>query len=59
VRMIRFLWLAHHAYLQAQKHGGTWYCAVTSHGVPTICIFVGIGRDAWRISQHAIEEFKL
>ena len=54
--VLRFLQLAYRAYLGAQKHG-TYYCALTTrHGVPKICVFVGVGREAWRVSQRAIEE---
>lgn len=53
--LCRFLWLALVAY-RAAKPSGTHYAAMTRHGVPQICIFVGVGREAWRISQRAVEE---
>lgn len=52
------LWAAHKAYLMAQKTG-TGYVAITQRGVPYIACFLGIGREAWRVSQRAIEEFEL
>ena len=53
---LKFLWLAYRGYKTAKKHGSS-YSAIANHGVPHICIFVGIGREAWRISQRALEEF--
>jgi hypothetical protein len=59
MNLLRFLRITVHAYFQAKKHGA-WYCAASNFaGVPQVCIFVGVGRDAWRISQRAIEEAML
>lgn len=52
-----FMWAAIRAYRLA-KRGGSSYVAVTNCGVPQIAVFCAIGRDAWRVSQRAIEEFK-
>jgi hypothetical protein len=52
---LRFLWLAYKGYVAAKEHGSS-YSAVTVHGIPQVCLFIGIGREAWRISQRAIQE---
>jgi hypothetical protein len=52
---LKFLFSAMRAYRLA-KRSGTAYVGVTRNGVPHICIFVGVGREAWRITQRAIEE---
>lgn len=54
---IRFLRIALIAYRACKTEGGgTHYAAVIRRGVPEVAIFVGVGREAWRISQRAIEE---
>jgi len=55
---IKFLWLAYRAYTIAKKTG-TAYSGIVVHGVPRLACFVGVGRESWRISQRAIEEFQL
>jgi hypothetical protein len=57
VEAIRFLLLAWRAYRIAKEHG-TAYSAVLYRDVPRVAIFVGVGRESWRISQRAIEELK-
>ena len=62
---ILVLWCAWRAYRQSQKQsrllgkGGSGYAAITSRGVPFIACFVATDREAWRVSQRAIEEFSL
>lgn len=59
IEAVQFLWLAWGAYRQARRQPNvTIYSAITRHGVPHVCIFVGVGREAWRVSQRAIEEFR-
>lgn len=54
---LRFLKVALFLYRRA-KEKGLGYCALTnSSGVPEVVVFVGIGREAWRVTQRAIEEF--
>jgi hypothetical protein len=53
-----FLWKAKQAYNRAQLTGKPQYFGITLHGIPQACIFLAVGREAWRISQRAIEEFK-
>ena len=48
-------YLAFIAY-QAAKATGSHYAALTLHGVPHVAIFVGLGRETWRILQEAVEE---
>jgi hypothetical protein len=56
--LFRFLLLAVRAYkLAGELEHGTQYAAITLRGVPKVAIFVGVGRNAWRISQRATEEF--
>lgn len=57
IELLRFLRVALKAYVACKVDGGgTYYGAVVRHGVPEVAIFVGVGREAWRISQRAIEE---
>lgn len=58
IEFVRFIRLCCFAYFKAKEHG-THYAALASrHGVPTLCCFVGIGRDAWRVTQKAIEDLE-
>lgn len=57
MELIQFVWLCCRTYRAAKKHGIA-YAALMYQGVPVVCCFVGIGRDAWRVSQTAIIEFK-
>lgn len=57
-RFLRFCAAANRAYQLATfaKDKGTAYVTVgPENGVPEIAIFVGIGREAWQITQRAIE----
>lgn len=56
--MIEFLVLAWRTYRKAEKTGRPQYAAVTNHGVPQIVVFVGVGREAWRVTHLAIEGWK-
>lgn len=53
-----FLWLAWKTYKKARQGTNLAYIAATSHGVPRIAIFVGLDREAWRVTVHAIEDLK-
>jgi hypothetical protein len=55
---LRFFWLCRSAWVLARRRGGVAYVAQTRHGVPECAIFVGVGRDAWRVSVRAVEEFR-
>jgi hypothetical protein len=55
---LRFVFLAWRAYWRAKETGRVTYSAITRRGVPYCCIFIGVGREAWRVSQRAIEEFE-
>ena len=59
IELLRFLRVALAAYWACKAGGGTYYGAVVRHGVPEVAIFVGVGREAWRISQRAIEEAEI
>lgn len=58
VEAIHFLWVAWRVYRGAKAGSGSYYGAYTRNGVPTITVFVGLGREAWRISVRAGEEFR-
>ncbi len=58
IELVSAMWAAYRAYRIAQKSGSS-YVAITSHGVPQIACFMAIGRDAWRVSQRAVEEYQL
>jgi hypothetical protein len=56
----KFLWLCVRAYRLAESRGtGVAYVAQTHAGVPECTVFVGFGREAWRLSVRAVEEFRL
>lgn len=60
-RFLRFCAAANRAYQLATlaKDQGTAYVTIgPPNGVPEIAIFVGICREAWRITQRAIEEYR-
>jgi hypothetical protein len=52
-----FLSSAIRAYRMARKTGCASYHAWVSHAhdIPQCCVFVGLGREAWRITQVASE----
>lgn len=52
---MRMIWKA---IKQAELDGKTHYVGMSRRNVVGICGFVGVGREAWRISQRAIEEFQ-
>jgi hypothetical protein len=57
---IKFLWMAYGAYKLANRNGGkTAYASVCYRGIPKVCCYVATGREAWRVSRIAIEEFVL
>ena len=58
MRLILTLWAAYRAYSIAAKQGSS-YVALCSHGVPQIAVFIGLDRDAWKVSQRAIQEYEL
>lgn len=58
IEAIQFMWTAWKSYRGALR-AGSYYAAVTNAGVPTVCVFCAVGRDAWRVSQRAFEEFEL
>jgi hypothetical protein len=45
-------------YKTAMNNDCCTYGAYETHGVVQFAVFVGVGRNAWRISQRAIEEFE-
>lgn len=59
IATLRFLWVALRAFRMARKTGAPGYSALTLHGVPVMAVFVGLDREAWRISQRAFEEFQI
>lgn len=58
MRFLRFLSVAIRAYRRAQRCD-TAYAAYTVAGVPQIAVYVGLGREAWRVSHIAIESFEV
>lgn len=57
IEYIRFMIAANTAYKNAKKSTNKChYVGVTSeYGVPFIAIFIGLGRDAWRVTHQALE----
>lgn len=58
MRLLQFMFLAFTAFRRAEKVHKPQYFAIERHGVPDLCFFIATGREAWRISQRAIEEFQ-
>lgn len=54
IEFIQFVHCAARAYMNARRSGRCSYVGVTLHGVPNACVLVGIGREAWRVSEVAI-----
>ena len=55
IEAIKFAIFAFRAYRAAKRTGGVQYGAVTRHGVPQVVLLCATDREAWRISQCAIE----
>lgn len=53
IDFIKFIRMCCRAYSKATDNG-TWYIAALLHGVPYCTVFVGRGREAWRVSNLAI-----
>jgi hypothetical protein len=58
VGVFGFLSVALKAYWNARRNGSS-YSAITHHGVPQCAVFVALGREAWRVSLRAAEEFQM
>jgi len=54
-----FLRMALFAYRRTERDGGITYFGHMSNGVCDCAIFVAVGREAWRVSELAIEQFPL
>lgn len=59
MRFILTLFVAARAYRIACRNNNTGYFAITSTGVPQIACFIGLDREAWRITQEAIDGARL
>jgi hypothetical protein len=61
IETLHFLWLSFRAFQGARGGPGGSGCYYMGRfgpgGVCNLAIFVGTGREAWRISQRAVEEF--
>lgn len=55
IHLFKLAWIA----WRRLKPGSIGYYQASVHGVPKVAIFVGFGREAWRISQRAVEEFEV
>jgi hypothetical protein len=52
------MWSAYKAYRYAREFGSG--CVIlTLYGVPQVACFLAIGREAWKVSQLATQEFEL
>lgn len=58
IKLLVFIRLALRA-RKIAKSGHPAYVGVTRNGITEMAIFVAFGREAWRISQRAVEEFKV
>lgn len=57
MRALQFLWVAYTAYRRAGQKGITYTTVTGLGGVPQIVVIVATGREAWRVSQVAIDVF--
>lgn len=57
VLFVRVVWRAWRKVQNNPKAQCSYVC-VTRHGVPCLAVFVGVGREAWRVAQRAVEEFQ-
>lgn len=55
IEFLVFLQMAWRAYKLARENG-TAYVGVEDKGVVQLAIFIGVGREAWRISERALQE---
>jgi hypothetical protein len=56
LKMVTFLSLAARAYRLANTPGrGSAYVGLLRHEVPVMAVFVGLGREAWRVSAARSE----
>lgn len=57
INFIIFLWRMAVAYRRCMVGGsGSVYTGITTrHGVPLMCCFLATGREAWGVSQLAID----
>jgi hypothetical protein len=60
INFILFLWRMGVVYRKcmANESGSTYTAIITRNGVPSMCCFIATGREAWRVSQLAIESKK-
>lgn len=54
-RAIRFAWIAFATYRRAVTGTGISYSAVTENGVPQLGVMVAVDREAWRVTNLALE----
>jgi hypothetical protein len=54
IDFFQFVTCAIRAYRNARRSGRCAYVGLELHGVPNACVLVGIGREAWRVSEVAI-----
>jgi hypothetical protein len=54
---IQVLYSAYRAHKLAKLGIGSGYSALTVNGVPQVACYVAVGREAWRVTQIAIEGF--
>jgi hypothetical protein len=55
IEFVQVLWLARRAYRNYRQTGKPAYSGLSVEGVPSVVVFIGVGREAWRVSQVAIE----
>ena len=55
MNFLRFVAVCWKAWKKINKGHQTIYVAVVKRGVPNVALFVGVGREAWRVTQFAIE----
>lgn len=54
IDFFQFVYCCALAYRNARRSGRCEYVGLSFRGVPNACVLVGIGREAWRVSEVAI-----
>ncbi len=58
IDLLKFLRMALMAYSEAKNHSGIHYIGSLRNGVCNCCIFVAVGREAWRVSEFAQDVYE-
>ena len=54
MNLLQFLYCCYRAYRSNEKLA--YFALIDSYGVPRLTVAIGKGREAWRVSQFAVDE---